>query len=97
MLRRGDLTVAVSTNGHAPALAVRLRERFEKEIGPEYGELLELLKAVRPEIARRVADFGARRSFWYRVIDSDVLELLRSGEREAAVDLLRKMIEESSG
>jgi siroheme synthase-like protein len=97
VLRRGDLTIAVSTNGRAPALAVRLRERFEKEIGPEYGELLELLKAVRPDIAQHVADFGARRTFWYRVIDSDVLELLRSGEREAAVDLLRKMIEESSG
>lgn len=97
VLRHGDLTIAVSTNGRAPALAVRLRERFEKEIGPEYGELLELLKAVRPDIAQRVADFGARRTFWYRVIDSNVLELLRSGEREAAVDLLRKMIEELSG
>jgi len=97
LLRRGDLTIAISTNGHAPALAVRLRERFEQVIGPEYGELIELLEGVRPEIFRRIADFGARRAFWYRVIDSNVLGLLRSGERGAAVDLLRRMIEDASG
>ncbi|MBV9498272.1 MAG: bifunctional precorrin-2 dehydrogenase/sirohydrochlorin ferrochelatase [Acidobacteriaceae bacterium] len=96
VLRRGDLTIAISTNGSAPALAVRLRERFEHELGPEYDDLLGLLNAIRPEIARRVPDFQARRSFWYRVIDSDVLKLLRSGEREAAVQLLGNLIEEAS-
>ncbi len=97
VLQRGDLIIAISTNGSAPALAVRLRERFERELGPEYGELLELLNAVRPEIAQRVPEFEARRSFWYRIIDSELLNLLRSGEREPAVQLLRKLIEEASG
>src|SRR4030095_7151231 len=36
MLRKGDLTIAISTSGRAPALAVRLRERLQREIGPEY-------------------------------------------------------------
>src|SRR5581483_10147284 len=42
VLRRGDLVVAVSTSGSAPALAVRLRERLERELGDEYARFLEL-------------------------------------------------------
>jgi siroheme synthase-like protein len=93
--RRGDLTIAVSTNGHAPALAVRLKERLQREIGPEYGELLELLKEARPELATRIPDFSVRRDLWYRIVDSDVLNLLRAGQRDEAVEAIRRMIEEA--
>jgi siroheme synthase-like protein len=93
--RRGDLTIAISTNGAAPALAVRLRERLEREIGAEYGELLRMLQDTRSEIGSRIADFGARRALWYRIVDSDVLDKLRLGQREAAERALRQMIEEA--
>ena len=93
--RQGDLTIAASTNGNAPALAVRIKQRLEREIGPEYGELLKLLGAIRPEITARVPDFGARRELWYRIVDSGVLNLLRSGQRDAAVQSIRGMLEET--
>jgi len=93
--RRGDLTIGISTNGGAPALAVRLRQRFEREIGPEYEELLEALKELRPEITARLKDFAARRELWYRMIDSNALGMLRRGEREDARRLLRQMLEEA--
>jgi precorrin-2 dehydrogenase/sirohydrochlorin ferrochelatase len=93
--RQGDLAIAISTNGWAPALAVRLREQLEREIGPEYGELLAILKEVRHEIASRVEDFTARRNFWYRIVDSDVLEKLRANQRDSAMQAIRKMIEEA--
>ena len=93
--RRGDLTIAISTNGAAPALAVRLRERLEREIGAEYGELLRMLQDARSEIGSRIADFGARRALWYRIVDSDVLDKLRLEQREAAERALRQMIEEA--
>ena len=40
VVSRGDLTLGISTNGIAPALAVRLRERFEREFGDEYAQFL---------------------------------------------------------
>jgi siroheme synthase-like protein len=93
--RRGELAIALSTNGWAPALAVRLRQKLEQEIGPEYGELVALLKEVRPEIHTRIPDFNARRDLWYRIVDSDALEQLRDGGRDAAARTIRALIEEA--
>ena len=36
VVRRGELQIAISTGGHSPALAQRLRKKLEKEIGAEY-------------------------------------------------------------
>jgi siroheme synthase-like protein len=93
--RQGDLTIAISTNGWAPAVAVRLKERMQREIGAEYGELLRMLKEVRPRITARIADFGARRELWYRIVDSEILAMLREGRAAEASQLLRQMIEGS--
>jgi siroheme synthase-like protein len=94
--RDGDLSIAISTNGVAPALAVRLREQIQRTVGPEYGEFLALLKQVRAEIARRVPDFNARRELWYRIIDSDALQLLRSGQAPAARAFIEDLISSTS-
>jgi siroheme synthase-like protein len=83
VVRRGDLAIAISTAGKAPALAVRLRQRLEREIGAEHGRFLEIAAAVRAPLAARHPDFARRRELWYRLVDSDVLELLRRGEDEA--------------
>ena len=47
VVQRGDLQIAISTNGKSPALAQRLRLRLEKEFGPEYELWLEWLGGAR--------------------------------------------------
>jgi siroheme synthase-like protein len=93
--RRGELTIAISTNGWAPAVAVRLRERLQRDIGPEYKTFLALLKQVRPEITRRIPDFAARRELWYRIVDSEALEKLRDGQQAAAESIVRALIDQA--
>lgn len=90
--RQGDLTIAISTNGWAPAVAVRLKEWLQREIGPEYADLLAILKSVRSEITNGIADFTTRRDLWYRIVDSDVLARLRAGQRAEVEADIRQMI-----
>jgi precorrin-2 dehydrogenase/sirohydrochlorin ferrochelatase len=47
VVQRGDLQIAISTNGKSPALAQRLRLLLEKQFGPEYEVWLEWLGAAR--------------------------------------------------
>src|SRR5271169_2656262 len=47
VVQRGDLQIAISTNGKSPALAQRLRQEFESEFGPEYETWLQWLGAAR--------------------------------------------------
>jgi siroheme synthase-like protein len=84
VLRRGDLTVAISTAGRAPALAVRLRQRLEELLGAHHARFLELAGTVRSALAAQRPDLESRRDLWYRLVDSDVLDLLRRGDEATA-------------
>jgi siroheme synthase-like protein len=90
--RQGDLTIAISTNGYAPALAVRLKERLQREVGPEYAEFMRMLKETRPQINAQIANFSTRRQLWYRIVDSEILSLLRTGNTDSAQTLLRVLV-----
>ncbi len=93
--RQGDLLIAVSTSGKCPALAVRLRERFQREFGPHYARFLELAASLRGRIARAIPDFRARRALWYRLADSTALELLRQGREDDARAAMEAIMSEA--
>ncbi len=92
IVRRGDLVIAISTSGRAPALAVRLRQRLEQELGPEYGALLELAGRLRAPLARAVPEFEERRRRWYELVDSEVLALFRDGRTAEACRLASEIM-----
>jgi siroheme synthase-like protein len=60
IVQRGDLQIAISTNGKSPALAQRLRQELEEQFGPEYEVWLEWLGAARELL--RAADGGGTES-----------------------------------
>ncbi len=47
IVQRGDLQIAISTNGKSPALAQRLRKELAEQFGPEYAAWLDWLGAAR--------------------------------------------------
>jgi precorrin-2 dehydrogenase / sirohydrochlorin ferrochelatase len=55
VVRRGALQVAISTGGHSPALAQRLKKKIQQEFGSEYESwLAELGKARKKLFAKNI-------------------------------------------
>jgi uroporphyrin-III C-methyltransferase/precorrin-2 dehydrogenase/sirohydrochlorin ferrochelatase len=50
VVNRGDLQIAISTAGHSPALAQRIRIDLEQQFGPEYAHWLQQLGDTRREL-----------------------------------------------
>ena len=93
VIRRDPLVISISTSGAAPALSVRLRERLEQEIGPEYETFAALLGSLREPMATRYPDFDERRSRWYRLVDSDLLDVLRDQGTAAARERIAQLVD----
>ena len=94
VVRRGDLQIAVSTSGRSPALASWLRRRLEGEIGPEYADLLEILATERDGL--KAAGVSTEGLDWRSALDSDMLDLIRTGDLAHARERLQTCLSSSS-
>lgn len=81
VVRRGDLQIAVSTNGQSPSLAQKLRQQLERQFGPGYARWVAELGETRRLVL--ASDLDPKRK-------SDLLHSLAS--REA----LKAALEEES-
>lgn len=90
VLRRGDLTVAVSSSGNSPALARTIREELEIYFTQEYEQLAALAAEARVELQKR--SLSAPFETWRRALSGDVRQLLMRGEIARAKNhLLREL------
>lgn len=90
VVRRGDLTIAISTKGRSPALAKHMRKLIGEAVPAEYEQVLEVLAAVRDELRSRHIPTEPLGRLWARPLDDDsLLALVREGKiREARALLL---------
>ena len=81
IVQRGDLQIAISTNGKSPALAQRLRKELEQQFGPEYANWLDRLGAARetlraqshnPEATKRQLHALASKPMFQRFLQHSV-------------------------
>jgi len=56
VVQRGDLQIAISTNGKSPALAQRLRKELEQQFSPAYAAWLDSLGATREQLRAQSTD-----------------------------------------
>ena len=61
VVNRGDLQIAISTAGHSPALAQRIRIELEQQFGPEYAHWIRQLGDARRELFATDMDPEARK------------------------------------
>ncbi len=80
VVRRGPLTIAISTEGRSPAYAAHLRRQLAAQIGPEHGDFLELLGNLRDDITAAYFPSPCRRTLWNALIHSDILDQMTAGD-----------------
>ena len=87
---RGNLTIAVATEGRCPALSGILREELEQRYGPEYGELVELFGDLRERMIARGWNGQAIRDKLREIYRAGAAARIAAGERDGFDDFLRE-------
>ncbi len=74
VVRRGDFQIAISTAGHSPALAQRLRSELEEQFGPEYAGWVDKLGKERQRLFSLDLDPDERRRKLHKLASSESFE-----------------------
>ncbi len=92
VLRRGDLTLTVSTGGGSPTLAAVVREDLAAQYGPEWELLTQTIGGLRAAI-QAAGDERARRRAVRRILaDERVRALLAQGSTLEAAEQARECL-----
>ncbi|MCZ6865854.1 MAG: bifunctional precorrin-2 dehydrogenase/sirohydrochlorin ferrochelatase [Chloroflexi bacterium] len=86
VVKRGQVTFAISTGGASPALARKLRETLEESDLLDYAELAPLLSKARSEVKTRGLQVPPDR--WQQYITTDLIDMVRKGREVEALELL---------
>jgi len=86
VVRRGRLTMAVTTGGASPKLARRIAGEWEKTYGPEYAAYTEMLDRLRAYVLSSDADADRKRQALGALLETDALDRLRAGAAAASVE-----------
>lgn len=77
VIKRGPLTIAISTRGISPALSRAIRKELEKLYGPEFVKYLELLGKMRRKAMREIPDKKKRSEFLKGIASERLVKMLR--------------------
>src|SRR3989339_74623 len=91
-VRRGDLTLAISTGGASPALASQLRQELQQHFGPEYGPYLDLLQRVRTRLLAERRAHPDNGPLFHRLVQSPLREAVAQGDRSRVLKLLQEVL-----
>ena len=94
IVRRGELVITVSTSGKSPALAKHLRQKLETQFGQEYADFLLLMGAIRKKLLNQAHEPEAHKEIFHKLIDSNLIELMRAGKAEEINSVLYKILGE---
>ncbi|MBT8134187.1 MAG: siroheme synthase CysG [Gammaproteobacteria bacterium] len=96
IIDRSPVVIAVSTGGSSPVLARLIRTRLEGSIPAAYGQLAKLVESFRDKVKAAFPDVESRRSFWEKILQGSVAEMVFTGHENDAKKMLDKAIDEQS-
>ena len=94
IVHRDDLVITISTSGKSPALAKKLRKILESQFGEEYGDLLDLMGAIRKKLLSQAHEPEAHKQLFEQLINSNLIDLIREKKEEDINALLFRVLGE---
>jgi precorrin-2 dehydrogenase/sirohydrochlorin ferrochelatase len=92
MIRRGPLSIAISTQGECPGFAKLLRKKLEKVIPPLYGDFLVFLGHLRRNVKDTCTDSKLRQSLMKEMLYDGILEELDKKPLEEVQEKVKNCI-----
>jgi precorrin-2 dehydrogenase/sirohydrochlorin ferrochelatase len=86
VVKRGPVTLAISTGGTSPALARKLRELLANDPVLEWADLAGVLARARAEVKKRQVEVDRQR--WQCCMTPQALRLAQAGQEDQALALL---------
>ncbi len=81
VVQRGDLQIAVSTNGQSPSLAQRLRQQLERQFGPSYAGWVAQLGETRRRVLASDLDPEQKRELLHSLASGEAFEAMLAANR----------------
>lgn len=93
VIRRGPLVMGISTSGHSPMYAQKMRLKCEKCATPALGSFIKMMGSSRKEVKECCDSIPKRKAMYLEMINSPMLSLLEQGKVRQARQTLRDILE----
>lgn len=78
VVKRGPLTIAISTEGASPAIAKALRKEMGQLYGTEFAQYLKFTDVIRQRAIKKITDKKKRERFLKSLASAEILRSLRT-------------------
>ncbi len=93
ILRRGQLTISVSTEGASPSLSKRIRQRLEGLFPAAYATYMQIAVVARTHLRQQNISYDRRDEFFGKFFSSDILTLLAEDNLAHALALTAELLQ----
>jgi len=84
IVRRGNLTIAISTEGVSPAISKAVRKEIEHKYDAEFARYLRFVESLRGKAIKEIKDAKKRERFLKSLASAEILAMLRNNGFAAA-------------
>ncbi|KUO50448.1 MAG: hypothetical protein APF76_07250 [Desulfitibacter sp. BRH_c19] len=92
ILRRGDLSISISTGGKSPTLASKIKQDLSNQYGNEYERYVNILGEIRERIKTEVKDPVKRKDILNNLMEINLYELIKLHEDGLIKERIHKCI-----
>ncbi len=96
VIRRGLLTIAISTSGASPAMSKAIREEIEALYSKDFSKYMVFLKRFRRQNIKNISNKKIRQQLLRDAASSNMLDILRQKGYKEAKDIVLKRFQEIS-